>query len=137
MPASTTESVDGQQEEEEEQPGSPTSPGMPDYEKERQAIMARNREKMKMLGLQQLAADVMPKAKPKPRTQAKGLASRKKKVRIPSQSEMARVEAMSHIFGIDYGGQAVMSDHGRCKELMCSASCQCHHFKARKAYDSP
>ena len=56
------------------------SQGLPEYERERQAIMARNREKMQALGIQQLAADIMPAPKPKQRTQAKGLAARKKKV---------------------------------------------------------
>lgn len=59
---------------------SPASPDIPEYEKQRRAIMARNQEKMKELGLQHLAAEIMPKQQPKPRTQAKGLASKKKKV---------------------------------------------------------
>ena len=59
-------------------PASPASPEIPEYEKQRRAIMARNQEKMRELGLQQLAAEIMPKQMPKPRTQAKGLTSKKK-----------------------------------------------------------
>ncbi len=58
----------------------PTSPDMPAYEKQRNEIIAKNKEKMRQLGLQNLAAEIMPKAEPKPRTQSKGLAARKKKV---------------------------------------------------------
>ena len=51
---------------------------MTEYERERMAIIARNKERMKQLGLEKLAADIMPKAQPKPRSQQKGLGAKKK-----------------------------------------------------------
>ena len=58
------------------------SPGLPEYEQQRLQIIARNRQRMQELGLQQLAAEIMPPdAQPKPRSQNKGLAAKRKAVR--------------------------------------------------------
>lgn len=51
---------------------------LPEYERQRMAIIARNKARMEALGLQKLAAELMPKQQPKPRTQSKGLSARKK-----------------------------------------------------------
>ena len=53
--------------------------GEVDYEKQRQALIARNQARMAELNLPTLAAQFLPKPKKKPATQ-KGVKSRKKEV---------------------------------------------------------
>ena len=53
--------------------------GEVDYEKQRQALIARNQARMAELNLPTLAAQLLPKPKKKPPTQ-KGVKSRKKEV---------------------------------------------------------
>ena len=78
------------------------SPGVPEYEQQRLQIIARNRQRMQELGLQQLAAEIMPKeAQPKPRSQSKGLAAKRKAVRTPMSMTRSKRLCL-HVARVDF-----------------------------------